>query len=41
MTDRGWSADSSVVLRHRVVVWLADQQREEPGRIKPNAGRLH
>lgn len=37
MTDRGWSADSSVVLRHRTVTWLAERQREEPGRIKSNA----
>lgn len=37
MTDRGWSADASVVLRHRAVTWLAEQQREEPGRIKSNA----
>jgi len=37
MTDRGWSADPSVVLRHRVVKWLAEQQREDPRKIKLNA----
>lgn len=36
MTDRGWSADPSVVLRHRVVMWLAEQKYEQPSRINSN-----
>ncbi len=36
MIDRGWSADPAVVLRYRVVGWLADYQREQPGRIPSN-----
>lgn len=36
MTERGWSADAAVVLRYRVVGWLADYQRERPGHIPSN-----
>ena len=36
MTERGWSADPNVVLRYRVVRWLADRSREDPGRIPSN-----
>ena len=36
MNDRGWSADSSAVLGHRVVAWLAERTREDPSRIPSN-----
>lgn len=36
MTERGWSADPGVVLRYRVIGWLADYQREQPGCIPLN-----
>ncbi len=36
MTDRGWSSNRLVALRHRVVIWLAQHQREKPGSIASN-----
>jgi hypothetical protein len=36
VTERGWSSDPSVTLRHRVVIWLAQHQRDKPGSIASN-----
>ncbi len=35
--DRGWSDSTGVVLRHRVVLWLEQYERENPGRIPTNS----
>ncbi len=35
--DRGWSDNSGVVLRHRLVAWLEQYHRENPGLIPTNS----
>lgn len=37
MTERGWSADPAVVLRYRVVGWLADSHQQDPHHIPSNS----